>query len=135
MNKSEDQFDDMFDLPSNLFSKETPIYHGTGAALSVGDVIEPRNHRVAHATTNVNQAKDFADFSKYAESSHQVQLPLFGSVYRVEPVDAEEASDTTIKEHNRRMNSNTRQMLESFPSSGNRYSEKGFRVTGLEGLV
>lgn len=66
------------------------LFHGTGAMLGVGDVIEPRTHnylydaRVAFATTNPDEATEYAYSGMLSNES------LLGAVYEVEPVDPEE---------------------------------------------
>lgn len=72
------------------------LFHGTGAMLGVGDIIEPRTHnllyndKVAFATTNPDEA------TEYAYSGMLGNRSLLGAVYEVEPVDPEEKGPERI---------------------------------------
>ena len=111
---------------SDNLSKQ--LFHGTGADLTVGDIIKPMRHKVAHATTDKNYATAFGEGSTHPEIDKNFQRPLFGAVYTVEPVDHKEAETTTDKEMLRRYKK--RDPMAS-PEPHHVYSKKGFRVTGL----
>ena len=105
-----------------------PLFHGTGASLSVGDIIKPMRHKVAHATTDLGYATIFGESSTHPDIDKNFQRPLFGAVYKVEPVDHEEAKATTKEEMARRYAEPSKEVQ---PEPHHRYSKKGFRVTGL----
>jgi hypothetical protein len=107
------------------------LFHGTGADLSVGDVIGPRGD-VAwaatspglahyHAAANLHTPKHltYDEEGNLAPKRHW-QMPMFTPVYTVEPVDSEEMKKTSE---------------EKGAPSDTRVSNKGFRVTGLHKLV
>lgn len=104
------------------------LFHGTGASLSVGDIIKPVRHKVAHATTDLGYATTFGESSTHPDIDKNFQRPLFGAVYKVEPVDRDEAADTTEKEKTRRYASKD-DNVQAEPHHV--YSTKGFKVTGL----
>lgn len=107
------------------------LFHGTGADLSVGDVIKPRGD-VAwaalhpglahyHAAANLHTPKHltYDEEGNLAPKKHW-QMPMFTPVYTVEPVDPKEMEKAT---------------KERGVPSDTRVSNKGFRVTGLHKLV
>ena len=112
---------------SDNLSKQ--LFHGTGASLTVGDIIKPMRHKVAHATTDKNYATAFGESSTHPDIDKNFQRPLFGAVYTVEPVDHQEAEHTTDKEKARRYASGNKE-VQAEPHHV--YSKKGFRVTGLK---
>ena len=107
------------------------LFHGTGADLSVGDVIGPRGDvawaavhpGLAHyfAAANLHSPKHliYDEEGNLAPKKHW-QMPLYTPIYRVEPVDEEEMKKTSE---------------ERGAPSDTRVSNKGFRVTGLHHLV
>lgn len=94
------------------------LFHGTGAMLGVGDVIEPRTHnhlydaRVAFATDIPDEATEYAYSGMLSHGS------LFGAVYEVEPVDPQEEPPA----------------LRTFKPEY-AVSKKGFRVKGVHKWV
>ena len=112
------------------------LFHGTGAVLKPGDVIQPRQHEVAYSTIDPGYAKHYANEANYRPTHLQRdkdekeikhwQMPLFSMVYHVEPVDHQEMHDTT--EHY------NKHVWES-EESDIKVSKKGFRVKGVHSYV
>jgi hypothetical protein len=108
------------------------LFHGTSAELKPGDIVAPR-HGEAHAWATTRH--DVAESYGYAatktpkhltrEESKTWQRPLFGSVYEVEPVDAEESKHSTENYKD----------ADGGLGASVRVSTKGFRVKGLKSLA
>lgn len=109
------------------------LFHASGADLKIGSVIKPtKKYRVAHATTSLKYATDFGEGLTHPGAHREGQIPMFGTVYTVEPVDAEEVSKETETETNiRKQEKNPEVPAESHM----RFSKKGFRVTGVRRIT
>jgi hypothetical protein len=108
------------------------LFHGTDANLSAGDVIVPKGRRVAHATPDVNAAASYAEMRTEPRNATHSQLSMFGTVYKVAPVDNKEFKTTDAKERVRRTEANN---PDESAASNFKFSKKGFKVTGIEKLV
>ena len=109
------------------------LFHGTDVALSVGDVIRPGNHRVAHASPSPLTAAGFAEMRTFHEPRNSnPDRPMFGTVYKVEPVDRAEFAKTDVEERARREKAKD---VEESANPNYKFSKKGFRVTGIHSLV
>jgi hypothetical protein len=103
------------------------LFHGTDAALKIGDVIRPTNPSdmprkapLAWATSSEGYAEDMAARGR----SNSPQLSMYGVNYKVEPVDAKEMESTSQKE-----------IYSYGHSSAAKVSKKGFKVTGTAEIV
>lgn len=107
------------------------LFHASPADLTVGDVIQPSDkYRVAHATTDLKYATDFAEAQTHPDiySKRGGQAPIFGAVYSVEPVDINEMHKTTEDETALRQQEKNPEV----PAEPHmKFSKQGFRVTGL----
>lgn len=108
------------------------LFHGTDANLSAGDVIRPRGSRVAHATPDVGAAHTYAEMRTEPRNATHSQLSMYGTVYKVEPVDTAEFEKTDAQERARRIEAND---PNESGASNYKFSKKGFKVTGIEKLV
>jgi hypothetical protein len=108
------------------------LFHGTDAHFSVGDVIVPKGHRVAHATPDASAAASYAEMRTEPRNATQRQLSMFGTVYKVEPVDSKEFEQTDKEERARRAAANN---PEESHADNFKFSKKGFRVIGIHKLV
>jgi hypothetical protein len=103
------------------------LFHGTGASLKPGEIIEDRGDG-AWATTSSGLASRHAKMN-LSTPKHLIyepggtnqhiknwQMPMFNPVYKVEPVDKGEMESTS---------------KERGVPSDTRVSKKGFRVTGV----
>jgi hypothetical protein len=61
-------------------SRNEEFYHGTTHPFTEGDVIEPRRHVAAFATTSEQEAANYANYRASTDGA------LFGMVYSVEPI-------------------------------------------------
>lgn len=112
------------------------LFHGTGAVLKPGDIIQPRNLEAAYATVDPGYAKHYANEGNYRpthlqhpQDTHEIknwQQPMISMVYHVEPVDHKEMTDLT--EHY------NKHVWES-EESDIKVSKKGFRVKGVHSYV
>lgn len=109
-----------------------PLFHGTGETFPVGQIIKPMNHSVAHATVSPLTAKFYAESATDDRWARSPQLALYGVVYHVEPVDEKEMAQTTSEETENR---NANPDINKVASPSDRYSKKGFRVTGVHSIV
>jgi hypothetical protein len=100
------------------------LFHGTDAALKMGDVVHPTNPKdmpqttpLAWATSSEGYAEDMAARGR----SNSSQLAMYGVNYKVEPVDSKEMKSTSQKE---------------LPNeTPHKVSKKGFKVTGTAEIV
>ena len=100
------------------------LFHGTDAALKMGDVVHPTNPKdmpqttpLAWATSSEGYAEDMAARGR----SNSSQLAMYGVNYKVEPVDSKEMKATSQKE---------------LPNeTPHKVSKKGFKVTGIAEIV
>ena len=62
------------------------LYHGTAYPFKPGDIVEPRMHRGAFATTDADIAAHYADnrVGEYNEANNATEEP---KVFQVEPVN------------------------------------------------
>jgi hypothetical protein len=88
------------------------LFHGTSAQLNIGDVLEPRSMNYVVGDKAVFAATEPELAKHYAYEKMAINKSDTGSVYQVEPVDAEEQL-TSLK--------------------GGKYlaSKKGFRILGI----
>jgi len=103
------------------------LFHGTGAHLKHGDIVEDRGDG-AWATTDSGLASFHAKvnlstphhlmYEPRGTNQHikNWQMPMFNPVYKVEPVDSKEAESYS---------------KEKGVPSNTRVSKKGFRVTSV----
>lgn len=93
------------------------LFHGTGALLDVGDIIEPKALNHLYGRPMAFATKDPLEANEYAYSGMLSKKQLFGAVYEVEPVDPEEYV------HEESVNPN------------HAVSRKGFRIKGIHEWV
>ena len=99
---------------NNADFQDSVLYHGSPHALSIGDVILPYKTMYGHGPVSSEVA--YATTNKIIAKNHADKGHTPGSVYTVEPVDADEMRETSKRRGGDRLVS---------------MSALGFRVTGV----
>lgn len=87
-------------MPTLSPGQFNPLYHGTGAALRPGDVIEPRSSPMRGGSPRAfaSPHRAMADsYARYVNTPKSGQLSMLGHVYEVEPVDPADVHETSQK--------------------------------------